>query len=73
MGVQILGLTQKGVTLARSPRFPNDLNFAVIHFLDRNNGQANRDTVVDYCFGGNIAQANVVLKNLKQNRIIAEA
>ena len=72
MGLTIVGLTQKGTILARSPSNPASPAFRVIHFLDRNNGQANKDTICNYCFGGDMNATNRVLKDLKASRIIAE-
>ena len=67
----ICGLTSKGVSLAKNPRNPRGDEFRVIHFLYNNNNAVSKDTICQYCFGGDTASCNIVLGKLKQAHIIA--
>ena len=70
MSIEILSLTDKGMALSHSVRRSNDVGWKVIYFLSRLGGKATHEKICSYCFGGNVTETNVVLRNLKAKGIV---
>lgn len=68
--IEIISLTDKGTALSKSIRRSQDRGWDVIYFLARMGGQSTRDKIANFCFGGNTAQANTVISNLKSKGIV---
>ena len=70
--LMVIGLTGKGVAVAKNPNNPKSPAFQVLAFLYKNNGQTSKDTLCRYMFNGDMNATNRVLKDLKASHLVAE-
>jgi hypothetical protein len=68
--IDIIRLTEKGLSLSHSVRRSNDLGWNVIYFLAKNGNQSTRDRIGNYCFGGDMPLTNRIIKDLKARNIV---
>lgn len=68
--MEMYGLTQRGIRIARNPRNPPTPPYKVIHFLDKV-PRASREMIADYC-GLSPTETSITLRSLKANHIIAD-
>jgi len=68
--IEIISLSDKGNALSHSVRRSNDIGWNAIYFISKNGGRCTRDRLCTFCYGGDIATTNNVIRNLKAKGIV---
>lgn len=48
----------------------NQTNWKIVNFLKRMGGKQSREKIIQFCFNGDVASANVAIRELKAGGII---